>query len=71
MSIDNELSGEIAAAVLSQSNKKESLSGNDLKDVILKVHSTLRHLTSEERKRTRSAKAKSPTSAGSAPTGVN
>jgi hypothetical protein len=50
MSIANELSSDVANAVLSRQDEKGVLNSTELKDVILNVHSTLRHLTSEERK---------------------
>ena len=46
MAISNELSSEIAAAILVEKNPTEL---NKLKDVILRVHSTLQQMSEEER----------------------
>jgi predicted transcriptional regulator len=53
MSIANELSSDIAAAVLARKNDEASVDSSELKDVVMQVHSTLRHLTTEARKRNR------------------
>lgn len=47
MAISNELSSEIAAAILVEKKSPSEL--NKLKEVILRVHSTLQHLSEEER----------------------
>lgn len=47
MAISNELSSEIAAAILVE--KKSPTELNQLKDVILRVHSTLQKMSEEER----------------------
>jgi hypothetical protein len=47
MAISNELSSEIAAAMLVE--KKSPAELNRLKDVILLVHSTLQQMSEEER----------------------
>jgi hypothetical protein len=62
MSIANELSSEIAAAMLSQQaspGKEASVSRNVIKDVVIEVHDTLRHLTIEARKYQRSTRRSS------------
>ena len=46
MAISNELSSEIAAAILVEKNPTEL---TKLKDVILRVHSTLQQMSEEER----------------------
>ncbi len=48
MAISNELSSEIAAAILVTKNKREG-ELNDLKETILKVHSTLQELAAKPR----------------------
>lgn len=50
MSIANELSSDVAAAVLMRKNGETSADSSELKNMVLKVHSTLRHLTAEARK---------------------
>jgi predicted transcriptional regulator len=47
MALSNELSSEIAAAMLVE--KKSPAELNKLKDVILRVHSTLQKMSEEER----------------------
>jgi predicted transcriptional regulator len=47
MAISNELSSEIAAAVLVEKKTPEEL--KQLKDVILQVHSALQKMSAEER----------------------
>ena len=47
MAISNELSSEIAAAMLVEEKSPTEL--NRLKDVILQVHSTLQKMSEEER----------------------
>ena len=53
MSIANELSSEVAAAVLARDKEKEKRQEQteELSRVVLEVHSTLRRLTSAERRR--------------------
>jgi predicted transcriptional regulator len=51
MAISNELSSEIAAAILAEKKTPQEL--NQLKDVILRVHSALQKM-SEEARTTRS-----------------
>lgn len=48
MGISNELSTEIATAILS-SNKRSPRELNDLKEIVLNIHSTLQKMTDEER----------------------
>lgn len=47
MAISNELSSEIAAAILVEKKTPQEL--DRLKDVILRVHTTLQELSEEER----------------------
>lgn len=47
MAISNELSSEIAAAILVEKKTPQEL--KQLKDVILQVHSTLQKMSEEER----------------------
>lgn len=51
MSIANELSSDVAAAVLARKDNESLADSSILKDVVMKVHSTLRHLTTEARKK--------------------
>ena len=59
MAIANELSSDIASALLSKTNKERSPQElNDLKNILLEVHSTLQLMTEvahRERKETRPA----------------
>ncbi len=48
MAISNELSSEIAAAILSE-KKKSPQELSQLKDIILKVHSALQQMSEEAR----------------------
>lgn len=50
MSIANELSSDVANAVLSRQDEQGALNSTELKAVVLSIHTTLRHLTSEARK---------------------
>ena len=59
MSIANELSSDVAAAVLANKEGEEPDDSSKLKDVVMKVHSTLRHLTTEGRKRNRRSQSAS------------
>lgn len=47
MAISNELSSEIAAAILAEKKSPQEL--KQLKDVILQVHSALQKMSAEER----------------------
>lgn len=49
MAMSHELSGEIAAALFAARDRSPS-ERNDLKQVVLKIHSTLEELTKEEKK---------------------
>ena len=51
MSIANELSSEVAAAVLAHDKEKGQEQTEELTRVVLAVHSTLRRLTGDERRR--------------------
>ncbi len=46
MSISNELSSEIATAILTATNKYQ-VELNDLKEIVVQVHSTLQQMTAE------------------------
>ena len=56
MSIANELSTDVAAAMLARKDGETPADSNELRDVVMKVHSTLRHLTAEARKKNRRAR---------------
>jgi hypothetical protein len=71
MSIANEISSEIAAAMLSRQGDEDSERRSDLKDVLIKAHSTLRRMTTEARKAGRRAKDPAPSPKGSAASGAN
>ncbi len=51
MSIANELTSEVAAAVLTNDKENGQNQTEELTKVVLEVHSTLRRLTSEDRRR--------------------
>lgn len=54
MSIANELSGDVAAAMLARGDGEEAPAGrSQLGDVIKTVHSTLREMTAEARRANR------------------
>jgi hypothetical protein len=53
MSIANELSTDVAAAMLTPRDGETPADSSELKDVVMKVHTTLRHLTVEARKKNR------------------
>lgn len=53
MSIAHELSSEVAAAVLAGKEGGETLDANGRAEVVLEVHSTLRRLSAEYRRRDR------------------
>jgi hypothetical protein len=63
MAISNELSSEIAAAILVEKKSPQEL--KQLKEVILKVHSELQKMSGEERARRFEDMAKPPTAAES------
>lgn len=71
MSIANEISSEIAAAVLTRQGDEDSERRSDLKDVIIKAYSTLRHMTTESRKANRRAQDPVSSPKGSAASGAN
>lgn len=56
MSIAHELSSEVAAAVLAAGEGEASQDASERAEVVLEVHSTLRRLSAENRKRGRAAK---------------
>ncbi len=51
MSIANELSSDVAAAVLTRESDEPAVEARKLLDVVKEVHSTLRHLTAAARKK--------------------
>jgi hypothetical protein len=61
MSIANELSSDIAAALLARQDEDSSTNSSELKDVVMKVHATLRHLTTEARKKGRGSQSSAET----------
>jgi hypothetical protein len=69
MSIANELSSEVAAAVLTGRAKGTTVSARELIDVIVRVHSTLRRLTTEARKDSRQIPKASMSASAATPTG--
>ena len=62
MAISNELSSEIAAAILAEKKTPQEL--NQLKDIILRVHSTLQKMSKDARADSAS-EVKPPTTAAS------
>lgn len=56
MSIANELSSEVAAAVLSAREGETPQDTSERAEVVLEVHSTLRRLSAEHRRRSRDGK---------------
>lgn len=56
MSIAHELSSEVAAAVLAGKEGEATLDASVRAEVVLEVHSTLRRLGAEYRRRARAAK---------------
>jgi len=63
MAISNELSSEIAAALLAEKKSPQEL--KQLKDVVLKVHSALQKLSADERAKRFKDTENSPTAAKS------
>jgi hypothetical protein len=63
MSIANELSSDVANAVLSRNDEETSMDSSELKNVVMKVHWTLRHLTTEASKRSRRLRSSSESQA--------
>lgn len=53
MSIANELSCDVVAAMLAQKEGRAKTNSKALTEIVLEFHSTLRHLTGEERQRRR------------------
>lgn len=53
MSIDNELSSEVAAALLAADDGKSPRDASRLAEVVKDVHSTLRQLEAESRRKNR------------------
>ena len=50
MTVANELSGDIASAILA-ANERSPRSLNELKEIVLKVHTTLQEMAEKERPR--------------------
>jgi predicted transcriptional regulator len=63
MAISNELSSEIAAALLAEKKSPQEL--KELKDVILRVHSALQKMSADERANRLRGDDKPPTTAKS------
>lgn len=57
MSIAHELSSEVAAAVLAAREGETPQDASERAEVVLEVHSTLRRLSAEHRRRARDGKA--------------
>lgn len=57
MSIANELSSDVAAAVLTAKQDDSRQDSGELAEVVKEVHSTLRRLTAEARRENRARKA--------------
>ena len=55
MSIANELSSDVATAVLARKANEATEGQRELADVVMQAHSTLRHLMEESRKIERNA----------------
>lgn len=68
MSIANELSSDVAAAVLARREDGSSQSVRDLVGVVEEVHATLRRLTAESRRRRAGARGASPTASAAGAT---
>ena len=71
MSIANELSSDVAAAVLTRQSEAPTTESKELVGVIMEVHTTLRHLTVKARTGSRRAQGSSdmPPAAGTAASG--
>ena len=59
MSIAHELSSDVAAAVLAADEDGRARDASERAEVVLEVHSTLRRLSAEDRRRGRAAKRES------------
>ena len=53
MSISNELSSDVAAAILAADKDESAHDATELAEMVLEVHSVLRRLTAEGRRKTR------------------
>jgi predicted transcriptional regulator len=53
MSISNELSSDVAAALLAENHGADPVETDELMAIVVEVHSTLRELTAGERKERR------------------
>jgi hypothetical protein len=62
MAISNELSSEIAAAILAEKKSPEDL--NQLKDIILRVHTALQKMSEDARASRFKKRVRSATSSG-------
>ena len=70
MSIAHDLSSEVAAAVLAEREGEAPLDASRRAEVVLEVHSTLRRLSAEQRRRGRAARSEPedpPRGEGAAP----
>jgi len=65
MSIANELSSDVAAAVLAREKDEPALAASGLAEVVWEVHSTLRELTAEARRKNRRPRKRADNSASS------
>lgn len=65
MSIANELSCDVAAAMLTRREGAVDADQKDLTDIVLEVHTTLRQLTNEARQKRRDARFLPPSSLAS------
>lgn len=69
MSIANELSSEVAAAMLAREEDKDSVKSSGLLDVVLEVHTTLRRMTRQARRKSLKYPADSPQALGTSASG--
>lgn len=69
MSIANELSSEVAAAMLARKEEQEPSVSTNLVDVVLEVHSTLRRMNREARQRSVKFSSDQPQARGTASAG--
>jgi hypothetical protein len=63
MAIANELSSEVATAVLAHVNREDQSRTEELKEILVRFYLTLRSLTGESRRARRRVKASKITSA--------
>lgn len=65
MSIANELSCDVAAAMLARRDDAVEADQKNLSDIVLEVHTTLRQMTNEARRKRRDARFLRPSSPAS------